>query len=121
MTEQRKGAVVTMVVLAALLAGIGVWQFGNLGLGGGEEHESEDEHEYEYEERYSQHGETALPSGDASVMLERIASEENARIVEVEREREHGRDVYELKLAEPDGRVREIKVDAGTGEVIDRD
>ena len=119
MTEQRRGAVLTVVVLAVLLAGIGVWQFGNLGLGGGEEHESEDEHEYE--EQYTQHREIALPSGDAAVMLERIASEENARIVEVEREREHGRDVYELKLAEPDGHVREIKVDTETGEVIDRD
>jgi len=121
MAEQRKGAAVTVVVLAALLAGIGVWQFGNPGLGGGEEHESEDEHEYE--ERYSQHREIAMPADDASVMLERIASTENARIVEVEREREreHGRDVYELKLSGPDGRVREIKVDAGSGEVIDRD
>ena len=119
MAEQRKGAVATVMVLAALLAGIGVWQFGNLGLGGGEEHESDDEHEYE--ERYSQHREVAMPSDDASEILERIASTENARIVEVEREREHGRDVYELKLAGPDGRVRELKVDAGTGGVIDRD
>ncbi len=119
MTEQRRGAVVTVVVLAVLLAGIGVWQFGNLGLGGGEEHESEDEHEYE--EQYTQRPEIALPSDDAAVMLEPIASEENARIVEVEREREHGRDVYELKLSGPNGRVREIKVDADSGEVIDRD
>ncbi len=49
MAEQRKGAVVTVVVLAAFLAGIGVWQFGNLGLGGSREHETEDE------ERCSQH------------------------------------------------------------------
>ncbi len=117
MTEHRKGAVVTVMVVAAFLAGIGIWQFGNLGLGGGEEHESEDE----YEERYMQHRETDVPSGDASAMLERIASNENARIVEVERESEHGRDVYELKLAGPDGRVREIKVDRETGEVVDRD
>jgi len=119
MADQRKGAVVTMVLIAALLAGIGVWQFGGLGLGGGEEHESEGEHEYE--ERYMQRGETVMPTDDSSVMLERIAAEENARIVEAEREREHGRDVYELKLAGPDGRVRELKVDAGSGEVIDRD
>ena len=119
MAEQRRGALATVVVLAALLAGIGVWQFRNLGMGGGEEHESEDEHEYE--ERYSQHREMAMPPDEASVMLERIASTENARIVEVEREREHGQDVYELKLSGPNGRVREIKVDAGSGEVIDRD
>ncbi len=113
MTEQRKGAVLTVVVLAVLLAGIGVWQFGNLGLSAGEEHE--------YEEQYTQRREIALPSGDAAAMLARIASAENARIVEVEREREHGRDVYELKLSGPNGRVREIKVDADSGEVIDRD
>ena len=117
MANQRKGAVVTVLVLAALLAGIGVWQFGNLGLRGGEDHEPEDEHE----ERYTQHRETAMLTDDASLMLERIASTENSRIVEVEREREHGRDLYELRLAGPNGRVREIKVDAGTGEVIDRD
>ena len=91
MTEQRRGAVLTVVVLAVLLAGIGVWQFGNLGLRAGEEQESEDEHKYE--KQYTQRREIALPSDDAAVMLERIASEENARIVEVEREREHGRDV----------------------------
>ena len=119
MGEQRKGAVVTVIVLAALLAGIGVWQFGNLSLGGGEARESEDEHEYE--ERNKQYSETAMLTDDASLLLVRIASTENARIVEVEREREHGRDVYELKLAGPDGRVREIKVDAETGEVVDRD
>ncbi len=119
MAEQRKGAVVTVVVLAAFLAGIGVWQFGSLRLAEGEEYEFEDEPEYE--ERYSQHREIASPSDDASGILERIASGENARIVKVEREREQGRDLYELKLSGPDGRVRELKVDAGSGEVIDRD
>ena len=72
MADQRRRAVVTVVVLATLLAGIGVWQFGNLGLGGGEEHESEDEPEYE--ERYSQQRGIAMLSDDTSVMLERIAS-----------------------------------------------
>lgn len=117
MTENRKGAVATVIVLAAFLAGIGIWQFGNLGFGGSEDHKLEDEHAYE--ERYMQHRETVMPPGDVTVMLERIASDENARIVEIERESEHGRDVYELKLVGSDG--RELKIDSETGEVVNRD
>ncbi|WP_157606664.1 PepSY domain-containing protein [Sedimenticola selenatireducens] len=55
----------------------------------------------------------------------KTGSEENGRIIEVERERERererGRDPYEIKLVGSDGRVREIKVDVESGEVIDRD
>ncbi len=119
MIEQRRGAVVTMVVLAALLAVIGVWQFGNLGLGGSGERESEDE--YEHNEHITQHREITISSGELRTMLERIAAEENAHIIEVEHESEHGRDIYELKLVGPGGRLRELKVDTETGEVRGRE
>jgi uncharacterized membrane protein YkoI len=39
----------------------------------------------------------------------------------VEREIERGRALYEIKLIGPDGREYELKVDAASGEVIDRD
>lgn len=43
------------------------------------------------------------------------------RLLEVEFEREDGRWVYEIELIGPDGRVRELEVDALTGEVLEED
>ena len=120
MTEQRKGAVATMAVLAVLLVGFGVWQFGSLDLGEAKKHDSKNEHEYE-EHHHTRDDKNALPLIDTSILLNRIAAEQNGRIIKLERERKRGRDLYEIKLIGPDGRVYELKVDARSGEVIDRD
>ena len=40
------------------------------------------------------------------------------RILEVDLEREHGRMVYELEILGPDSVVREIYVDAHSGEIL---
>ena len=119
MAEQRKGAIVTMVILSAVLAGLGIWQFGGLGLGGGDEHEAENEHEYEESDKFS--SDRAMPAGYINMLLERIAAEGNGRIIEVERETEGDRDLFEIKLVGPDNRVREIKVDVQSGKILERD
>ncbi len=48
---------------------------------------------------------------------ERIAG----RLLDVEVEREHGRIVYELEVIGDDGRVREIYLDAASGEWLDEE
>lgn len=42
------------------------------------------------------------------------------RIIEVELERKRGIYVYEIKILPPDGRRRELYIDARTGEIIRR-
>ncbi len=99
-----KGAIGTMVLVGAVLAGFGWSQFGEVGLGaGGHEHE---EHEGE-------RGAQSLP--------EAIARKLDSRILEVEYEREGGRAIYEIKLEDEEGRHRKLLVDAETGEVIGRE
>lgn len=114
MEEQQTGSVLTMAILAGFLTSIGVWQFGSLSLSGAE-------HEHEYEEHHPQYELGSKPTTKISEILDRIKTEENARIIEVEREVERGRDLYEIKLVGDDGRVREIKVDAVSGKVIDNE
>lgn len=42
----------------------------------------------------------------------------DARILEIESEREHGRHVYEIEYLDRGGRVRKALIDAGSGEVL---
>lgn len=51
-------------------------------------------------------------------ILERVSIAPESRLLETELEREGGRWIYELEVLDPDGRVREHRVDAATGEVI---
>ncbi len=44
----------------------------------------------------------------------------DGRILEVEMEQKRGRIFYELEILSDDGRVWELKVDATTGEIIDK-
>jgi uncharacterized membrane protein YkoI len=63
----------------------------------------------------------AREAGDVmplAALRDRVTAEIGGRIVGVEFEREHGRYVYEFKMLMPDGRLREIAVDAGTGDVV---
>ena len=119
MAEKRQGAIFTMMALAAMLLAVGVWQFGTLSLNSSEDHESDKDHDHK---EYSViRKNDAQVSNEVSTLLNRIASEENGRIVEVEQEIERGRQLYEIKLVGSDGRFHEIKVDAESGEVIERE
>ena len=63
----------------------------------------------------------ALESGQAlplSRLLESVSGRVGGEIVGVEIEREHGRYYYELKIVSPDGRLRELLVDALTAEIV---
>lgn len=45
----------------------------------------------------------------------------DVRILEIETEMEHGSALYEIEYVEPSGRIRKIRVDARTGEVLGED
>lgn len=47
-----------------------------------------------------------------------LAEFPNARIVEIELDREDGRLVYEVELVTPEGREKEVHVDAVTGRLV---
>ena len=53
-----------------------------------------------------------------STVLARIEGEFTGDVVEIELERKRGAWVYEIEIIDADGRVRDIDVDARTGEVI---
>lgn len=60
---------------------------------------------------------TALASGEIrpiGEVLAAVAASVPGDVVAVELEREHGRWVYEVKVIEPDGRRREVYLDAAT-------
>ena len=43
------------------------------------------------------------------------------QLLDIEVEREHGRIVYELEFLRDDGRVLEVEVDAGNGELLEQE
>ncbi len=51
-------------------------------------------------------------------ILDRIAPRLGGKVIGVEIEREQGRYFYEFKVVAPDGRLKEIHVDAMTGEML---
>ncbi len=51
-------------------------------------------------------------------LLARLTLPADTRIVEIEQEPEHGAFVYEIEVLEPDGRVRELLVDARSGRIL---
>lgn len=51
-------------------------------------------------------------------ILDRIGPRLGGKVIGVELEREHGRYIYELKVVTADGELREIYVDAMTGEMM---
>lgn len=51
-------------------------------------------------------------------LRERVTAKLGGHIVGVELEREDGRYVYEFRMLMPDGRLREIEVDARSGDML---
>ena len=72
----------------------------------------DDDHEEAYRMREHQ---VILPLEE---LLRRLNLGDDARILEIESEFEHGRHVYEIEYLKRDGRVREVLIDAGSGEVL---
>lgn len=63
----------------------------------------------------------AMQAGDIkplSEILAALSANQAGRVLEVELEEKRGRWVYEFKLLDPKGTLREIKVDARTGEIF---
>ena len=54
-------------------------------------------------------------------IVQRIDPVQTGQILEVELEREHGLLIYEIELLDPDGTVWELKVDAASGEILERE
>lgn len=51
-------------------------------------------------------------------ILERLAAVQPGAVIEVEIEIEDGLRIYEIELISPDGRILEVDIDAGTGEIL---
>lgn len=54
-------------------------------------------------------------------LLQRLDLGPDARILELESEYEHGRHVYEIEYVDGGGRVREVYIDAATGEILEHE
>jgi uncharacterized membrane protein YkoI len=54
-------------------------------------------------------------------ILQHIDQNQPGQILEVELERERGRVIYEIELLDPQGTVWELKVDAASGELLERE
>lgn len=51
-------------------------------------------------------------------ILKRNELDKSGRIIEIELESKRGTYVYEIKVLRPDGRYRELKIDARTGSLV---
>jgi len=54
-------------------------------------------------------------------ILKRNEASLDGRIIEIEIEQKRGAYVYEIKVLRPDGRYRELKIDARTGALLRRE
>ena len=54
-------------------------------------------------------------------ILKRNEATLGGRVIEIELERKKDRYLYEIKVLAPNGRKREVKIDARTGAVVERD
>lgn len=58
---------------------------------------------------------------DLEVIIEKAKQEVDGRLIELEFEREGGHYIYELEMLGNQGRVWELKFDARTGELIEKE
>jgi len=85
---------------------------------------ADDHHERGHYDKDQDLARAALERGDAlplAEVLTRVAPTLSGEVVGIELEREDGRLVYELKVIAPNGRVREVYVDAATAEIVEED
>lgn len=74
--------------------------------------EADDDHETA---RKALEQQEVLPLGEVLAM---IAEEQPGDVIEIELERKSGVWIYELELIDGDGRVRELDINARTGEIM---
>jgi uncharacterized membrane protein YkoI len=73
-------------------------------------------HGSDFEEAFRlREGEEILPLEE---LLHHLGLGPDVRILEIENEFEHGRRVYEIEYLDRGGRIREVLIDADTGEVL---
>ena len=90
---------------------------GILLVAGGAAYGSDENHENEDHNRAFR----ALQEGEAKPLtqiLETVKKEIGGDIIGVDFESVRGRNIYELKVVAPDGRLREVYVDAMTAEIL---
>ena len=97
-------SIVLMTAAGAALATFGFTQFGAVGITADRQ----------------AHAGAASDTG-AGQAAQRALALYGGEVKKVEREREHGRDLYEIKLVDAEGRRREVLVDASSGEVVGKD
>ena len=51
-------------------------------------------------------------------LMRRLGMDKDVRILEIESEMEHGAALYEIEYVERNGRIRKIRVDARSGQVL---
>jgi uncharacterized membrane protein YkoI len=73
--------------------------------------------DYEAARRLTESG-AILPLED---LMPIIQAQQPGRILEIELERKRGRFLYEIEILDEQGAVWEFKVDAATGEILERE
>jgi uncharacterized membrane protein YkoI len=73
--------------------------------------------DYEAARRLTESG-VILPLED---LMPIIQAQQPGRILEIELERKRGRFLYEIEILDEQGAVWEFKVDAATGEILERE
>lgn len=103
--RQARRRVHGLALVGALLAVVPAWQAARAG--------DRDDHE---RARAAVQAGAVLPL--ASV-LERLKRSHPGQVLEVELEQEDGRWAYEIKLLQADGQLLKLRLDAGTGQVLE--
>lgn len=98
------------IALFLLLAGVLL-----MSLALAQETWQDDAHPYDKARRAVERGD-ALPITE---VIQRLRSEVQGEIMTVEYEFEFQHWVYEFKVLDPQGRLKRVHIDAGTGEMID--
>jgi uncharacterized membrane protein YkoI len=52
-------------------------------------------------------------------ILEQVRARHPGRILEVELEKDDGRYIYEIEVLDSEGKVWEMEIDAGSGEILE--
>lgn len=108
-----KDARILTGLLIGLLVGLACSGAGAWGDGYGRDWEDED-HAYDRARRAVSRGEIL----SIAQLLEQLRARFPGEVVGVEFEDEHGYAVYEFKIVDETGRLREVHVNAQTGEVL---
>lgn len=98
----------------ALLLALALAFAGGGGALSGEDDEHDEREDHELARRALENGEVR----PLSEILAGVRAEIEGELVGVEFDRIDGRYVYELKVISPSGRLREVRVDAQTAEIL---